>query len=177
MGVAKTGLAAGAGDAVKKLSDGIAGLFGTSAADKARRAEVESYYTRALSGDGVAFRQLEFIAFEKRTGAPGDLRPVPKDRSASPPASREAAKKALRLLVAGGKTLSSDAYYAKLGVSAPRSAVQQFVGDVAGQVFDSARPVVRQEVQGSVNETLKRVVPLLVGAVVLAAVIGYAVRR
>src|SRR5690348_12898353 len=94
--VAQTGLGAAASSGVAALGSGIAdaigGLFGNSAEDKKRRAEVQSLYARALGGDGVAFRQLEFHAFEKRNGQPGDLRPRVADGSASPPASRAAAK-------------------------------------------------------------------------------------
>lgn len=176
-GIAQVTGGAAVSSGVAALGDAIAGLFGSGAADKARRAEIEALYRRAATGDASAFRQLEFHAFEKRTGQPGDLRPVPKDRSASPPASREAAKKALRQLIASGRALSQAEYYDKLGVPAPRNLLQQVVGVAAGQVADSARPVVREEVRGTVADVVRQALPWAVGAVVVVALAAFALAR
>lgn len=181
LGVAQVAGSAAIPSGIAALGDAFAGLFGASELDKQRRAEIESLYRRAAAGDAVAFRQLEFHAFEKRTGQPGDQRPVPKDQSASPPASRAAAKKALQQLVASGRQLSQPGYYDKLGVPVPQSFVQRVVGVAAGQVADSARPVVRDEVQGTVRDVVQKSLPWILAALAVVAgaafVFGRAGRR
>jgi hypothetical protein len=165
-------------EGVQKLGDNIAGLFGAGAEDKKRRAEIEALFRRAVGGEGVAFRQLEFHAFEKRTGQPGDLRPVPRDRSASPPASREAAKKALRQLIAAqGKALSKPEYYAKLGVTAPQNVFQQVVSAAAGSVADAARPVVRAEVTSTVQDSIRAALPWVIGVLVVVMLGAFLIGR
>lgn len=158
--VAKTAVEA---EAVKGIGDAIAGLFGGGAENDARRAEVRAIAQRAATGDNAALRHLEFIAFEKRTGQPGDPRPAVRDGSASPVAARDAAKTALRQLVAQGRTLSKEEYYAKLSIPVPQNFVQRVVGVAAGQVADAARPVVQQEVTGAVRQALPLVILSVIG--------------
>lgn len=149
------------------IADGIAGWFGGSARDRERRAWVQDYARKAAAGDAAALRQLEFAAFEKRRGLPGDTR-TPVDGKASPPTTRGAAADALSRLVAMGATLSQAAYYEKLSLPRPQSVTQQILSPVAGGFAEALRPVVAQEAQGAAAASVRAAVPWLVGALVLA---------
>lgn len=149
------------------IGSGIAGWFGTTALDRERKAWVQGFANRAATGDAAAVRQLEFAAFEKRQGLPGDSR-TPVDGKSSPPTTRNAAASVLAKLAAQGVPLSKPEYYAKLAVPQPATFVQTVLSPVAGGIAEAFRPVVAQEAQGAAAATLRAVVPWVVGALVLS---------
>lgn len=90
---------AAAAEGAQKLKDGIAGLFGDTATDRAREARIDALYDRAIAGDTAAVVALCYEAFEPRLGQQGDPR-TPVDGKRSPESVRSDAVKALRAYVA-----------------------------------------------------------------------------
>jgi hypothetical protein len=135
-------LAGGATDLLGKiggLSD-IGGALGFSdtKTDKARIAAAQKNLSLALAGDLSAVRRLQYEAFERRTGAPGDVR-TPVDNKYSPDDTRNLAVKALKAYYTATGQQPPAEYAAKLKLPAPApraNVIQQLVAEVSQPVLE-----------------------------------------
>lgn len=168
---------AAVGSAISSVQEGIAGLFGDTPTDKARKSDAARLTTAALNGDPVALRQLAYNAFEKRTGQPGDAR-TPVDGKASPPDVRNLARRGLQQYVQqyGGLPPELGQYAAQLGAPVTTrspSVVQQLLEPAVNAVTDQALD--RAEARAA--QRAQDIAPyLLIGGVVAVAALYLVLR-
>jgi len=86
-------------------------------------------------------------------------------------------QKRLREIIAAGYTLSKPEYYDKLKLAPPPSVAAQLLQPILSGAAEAARPVVQQEVNAAAAQTFRKVLPYLLGAVVLAIVVAMVLRR
>lgn len=86
------------GSVTDSIGDGIAGIFGDTSTDRARKALTNQLLSSALAGDNSALVQLAYNAFDSRRGESGDTR-TPIDGKRSPQDTRDLARKALQTYV------------------------------------------------------------------------------
>ncbi|MBX3704586.1 MAG: hypothetical protein KF822_12495 [Steroidobacteraceae bacterium] len=158
------------GSAASKVGEGVAGLFGDTATDKARKDRAALLTNAALAGDVNALRQLAFDAFEPRLGYPGDSR-TPIDGKRSPEDTRNLARRGLQQYVAKFGGLPSE--------------LAQYAGQLGAPVLDKAPTVLERVLAPVVNtvtdqaldraatraaESARQVAPWMIGGAVLIAV-------
>lgn len=173
--VLATAVAAGKSTAVAevsgKLSEGIAGLFGDTAKDRARKARAEQLTVAALAGDQQALRQLAFDAFEPANGLPGDNRPIDRNRK-SPPLTRALSKKGLQLYAQkyGGLPPTLAQYAAELSVPVKEGApplLQGILTPAINTITDQALDRAAERSQ----DALRQYMPLILAAGAIAVLV------
>ncbi len=154
-------------DAVSKVSEGIAGVFGDTATDRARVSTANSLLAQALQGSDDALGQLIYQAYEPRRGMPGDTR-RPIDNKYSPQDTRDLAVKALRQYVQGkgGLPTKYQAYAARLNadVIPPKATVTDQITEV---IQDGIRQGVAQGTVTTAQNYTATARPWLIGAAVV----------
>lgn len=140
--------------------------------DAERFAKVKSYAQMAANGDVAKLRQLEFFAFEKSEGLPGDERKRDNPPVMSPPGIRNPAREALAILAQNGAQLSKPEYYAKLALPTPPTLLQR----VATVAAEAARPVIAGEVRAAAAAGTRRALPYVIGALLLGALLAVVFR-
>lgn len=165
-------------EAVKRVAEGVQGLFGDTPTDKARAAHASSLLNAALNGDTVALRQLAYEAFEPRRGLAGDAR-TPRDGKYSPDAVRALARRALQRYVnAGGKLPTSMADQYGDRINAPIAPEQLSVAEeLATTVADAAGQRAADAAAARAGEGLKKYLPVALVLAVLAVAMYAASRR
>jgi hypothetical protein len=150
-------------DAVSRVSEGFAGLFGDTPTDKARKARATQLTARAIDGDMGALRQLTFDAFEQRRGQIGDDR-KPVDGKMSPQDVRTLAKRGLKLYVesTGGIPPEIGEYASQIGapiLTKPQGILERIITPAINTVTDQAldRATVRAK------ETASSAAPWIIG--------------
>jgi hypothetical protein len=105
--------------AIEGIGDGLSSLFGGKTdTDRRREEHARELLTSALNGSADAVRQLQYEAFEKREGKPGDVR-RPVDRKYSPDDVRSLAKKMLQAYYTQTRTTPPAQYATQLNVAVP----------------------------------------------------------
>lgn len=162
--------------ATEKVGQGLAGLFGDTAKDKARRARAQQLEAAALAGDAVALRQLAFDAFEPANGLPGDNRPVDFG-TRSPPLTRDLSRAALKRYADKYGGLPSDLaqYAAQLNV--PVSTTTPLLRQVLQPAVDTITDAALERAAQRTQEKAREYTPLLLGGAALVAVLIYAMVR
>lgn len=160
-------------DTARKVTEGVAGLFGDTSTDKDRKARASALLNASLNGDTAALRQLTYDAFERRQGMPGDSR-TPVDGKYSPGDVRDLAARALQSYAkAGGKLPESLAQYAQR-INAPvQPPSLSVVEELAQGVTDTIARAGVDAAERRAAERVRQATPYVMGfAIVVAVVVG-----
>lgn len=151
---------AGASELIGKVSEGVTGLFGKTATDRAREAEVAGWLSRAMAGDRAAVEHMLRTAF-----TPG--RPAAVDRLY---------KNALREYYRANPWDSPPAQYAaELGL--PPSPTAKPLEGVLRPVITQATDVALERVQERGQTAVRQVAPYIIGGVTVLAALIYWTRK
>jgi hypothetical protein len=170
---------AGTVSKVADVAGDIGGALGFSdtATDKRRKASALQKLNLALAGDTASLRQLQYEAFEKRSGAPGDVR-TPVDGKYSPDDVRDLAMDALRKYYKASGDTPPAQYAAKLKLppAPPRpnaivSALDSIAQPILERVGEAAVDVAAQRAGDKARSALPWVAAAVVGVVLVVIVL------